>query len=107
MSNWVRYFPAQKFCSSNSQSQKETASQQAHCSTERPNPCKKQELDGDGAGVMRGKGHGVWAASQQAPFCPERIGQEGLLDLLPSVALLRLSKQASYLPGHPVAPEES
>lgn len=52
MSNRRSYFPVQKFCSSNSQSQRGTAPQQAYCSTERPNPCKKHELDGDGAGVM-------------------------------------------------------
>ena len=41
---------------------------------------------------MGRKGRGVWAASLQAPFCLERTGQEGLLDLLPRVALLRLSE---------------
>lgn len=43
-------------------------------------------MDRDGAGVMGRTGRGVWAAPQQAPFCPERTGQEGLLDLLPGVA---------------------
>ena len=45
--------------------------------------------------MMGRKGRGVWAASLQAPFCLERTGQEGLLDLLPRVALLRLSERAA------------
>ena len=90
MSHQVRCFPAQKFWSSNPQSQRETASQQAHRPIERQNPWQKQEMDRNGAGMMGRRW--VQAASQQAPFCPERVGQEGILDLLPGVALLRLSE---------------
>lgn len=40
-------------------------------------------MGGDGAEAMGRKGHEVWATPRQAPFCPEKTGQEGLLDLLP------------------------